>query len=50
MNDLIISFSQAGEQRKAMMMQCLDNDARVRLASIRAVKPERAEQLENVII
>ena len=32
------------------MQQCLDNDARVRLANIAAVKPEKAEQLQNIII
>ena len=32
------------------MGQCLDDAARVRLANIKAVKPEKAEQLENVII
>ena len=32
------------------MQQVLDNDARVRLANIAAVKPEKAEQLENIII
>ena len=38
------------EQRAAMMQQVLENDARVRLANIAAVKPEKAEQLENIII
>ena len=38
------------EQRSAMMQQVLDKDARVRLATIAAVKPEKAEQLENIII
>ena len=38
------------EQRSAMMAQVLENDARVRLANIAAVKPEKAEQLENIII
>ena len=38
------------EQRAAFMQQVLDNDARVRLANIAAVKPEKATQLENVII
>ena len=38
------------EQRSAMMQQVLENDARVRLANIAAVKPEKAEQLENIII
>ena len=38
------------EQRSAVMGQCLDDAARVRLANIKAVKPEKAEQLENVII
>jgi DNA-binding TFAR19-related protein (PDSD5 family) len=32
------------------MQQVLDNDARVRLANIAAVKPEKAEQLQNIII
>ena len=31
------------EQRSAMMSKVLDNDARVRLANIAAVKPEKAE-------
>tara|TARA_B110000977_G_C10585278_1_gene302132 strand:+ start:170 stop:319 length:150 start_codon:yes stop_codon:yes gene_type:complete len=38
------------EQRSAMMSQVLENDARVRLANIAAVKPEKAEILENIII
>ena len=38
------------EQRSAMMAQVLENDARERLANIAAVKPEKAEQLENIII
>jgi DNA-binding TFAR19-related protein (PDSD5 family) len=33
-----------------MMMQCLEEDARVRLANIASVKPEKAEQLQNIII
>ena len=32
------------------MQQVLENDARVRLANIAAVKPEKAEQLQNIII
>ena len=32
------------------MQQVLDDAARVRLANIAAVKPEKAEQLENIII
>ena len=43
-------FSAMKEQRSAVMAQCLDDSARVRLANIRAVKPEKAEQLENVVI
>ena len=38
------------EQRAAMMQQVLENDARVRLANIAAVKPQKAEQLQNIII
>ena len=33
-----------------MMQQVLENDARVRLANIAAVKPQKAEQLQNIII
>lgn len=33
-----------------MMQQCLDDAARVRLSNIAAVKPDKAEQLENIII
>ena len=40
----------AKEQRSAMMSQVLESDARVRLANIAAVKPEKAEILENIII
>ena len=36
---------QIKEQRSAVMQQVLENDARVRLANIAAVKPEKAEQL-----
>ncbi len=32
------------------MQQVLDNYARVRLANIAAVKPEKAEQLQNIIL
>ena len=38
------------EQRSAMMSQVLDADARSRLANIAAIKPQKAEQLENIII
>ena len=38
------------EQRAAVMQQVLHNDARIRLSNIAAVKPEKAEQLENIII
>ena len=38
------------EQRNAFMNQVLEPDARVRLANIQAVKPEKATQLQNVII
>ena len=33
-----------------MMAAYLDDSARVRLSNIRAVKPEKAEALENIII
>uniref|UniRef100_A0A7S3FTF1 Programmed cell death protein 5 n=1 Tax=Strombidium rassoulzadegani TaxID=1082188 RepID=A0A7S3FTF1_9SPIT len=38
------------EQRAAVMQQVLENDARIRLSNIAAVKPEKAAQLENIII
>jgi DNA-binding TFAR19-related protein (PDSD5 family) len=33
-----------------MMQQILSDEARVRLGNIAAVKPDRAERLENIII
>ena len=47
---LLFVYSQAKEQRAAAVAQCLDDAAKVRLGAIAAVKPERAAQLENVII
>ena len=38
------------EQKQAMMGQVLSNEAYIRLGNIRAVKPEKAERLENIII
>mgnify|MGYP002655316878 CR=1 FL=1 len=38
------------EQRKAIVAQILTNEARVRLANIAVVKPEKAEKLEMILI
>eukprot|EP00806_Schmidingerella_arcuata_P009161 Macronucleus_9469.p1 GENE.Macronucleus_9469~~Macronucleus_9469.p1 ORF type:complete len:103 (+),score=37.90 Macronucleus_9469:1-309(+) len=38
------------EQKSAMMSQILSEEARVRLGNIAAVKPEKADRLENIII
>ena len=38
------------EQKSAMMGQILTPEAYVRLGNIAAVKPEKAERLENIII
>ena len=38
------------EQKSAIMGQILSEEARVRLGNIAAVKPEKAEHLENIII
>ena len=38
------------EQRAAVMNQLLSEEARVRLGNIAAVKPEKAERLENLIM
>ena len=38
------------EQRNAIMAQVLEPDAKERLSNIAAVKPEKAEMLQNVII
>ena len=38
------------EQKTEMVKSVLDGAAQVRLGAIRASKPEKAEQLENVII
>ena len=38
------------EQRSAMMNQLLSDEARVRLSNIMAVKPDKAERIENLII
>ena len=38
------------EQKQAMMGQVLSNEAYIRLGNIRAVKPEKADRLENIII
>lgn len=38
------------EQKAAVMDQILSAEARVRLANIAVVKPEKAEKLENIII
>lgn len=38
------------EQKTAMMQQVLSEEARVRLGAIAAVKPEKAERLENIIL
>ena len=40
----------AKEQRNAMMMQVLDEEARTRLANITAVNEPKAEQIQNIII
>ena len=40
----------AKEQRNAMMMQVLDEEARNRLANITAVNQPKAEQIQNIII
>ena len=41
---------QIREQRAAMMAQILSPEAQSRLGAIAAVKPDRAEALENIII
>ena len=38
------------EQRKAILKQILTNEASERLANISAVKPEKAEKLEMILI
>ena len=38
------------EQKQAIMSQVLDTSALTRLSNIRAVKPEKAEKLEDIII
>ena len=38
------------EQRKAILKQILTNEASERLANIAAVKPEKAEKLEVILI
>ncbi len=38
------------EQRAAVMDQILSEQARVRLANIKVVKPEKAARLEQIII
>ena len=38
------------QQRAAYMTQLLSEEARVRLGNVAAVKPEKAEKLENIII
>lgn len=38
------------EQKQAMMQQILSDEARVRLGNIAAVKPDKAEKLETIII
>lgn len=38
------------EQKQAFLTQILSDEARLRLGTIAAVKPERAEKLENIII
>ena len=38
------------EQKKSMMTQLLSPEAEQRLGNIAAVKPDKAERLENIII
>ncbi len=38
------------DQRKVIMQQLLENDARERLGTIRTVKPDKAAKLENIIL
>ena len=38
------------EQKNAYMQQILSEEARIRLGNIAAVKPDRAEKLENIIL
>ena len=38
------------EQKQAMMVQLLSDEARIRLGNIAAVKPDKAERLENIIL
>lgn len=38
------------EQKKAMLLGLLDEGARARLARIAAVKPEKAQRVENYIL
>ena len=38
------------EQKQAMMQQVLSDEARIRLGNIAAVKPDKAERLENIIL
>ena len=38
------------EQKTAMMAQLLSGEAAERLGAIRAVKPEKAEKLESIIL
>ena len=38
------------EQKQSMMQQVLSEEARIRLGNIAAVKPEKAERLENIIL
>lgn len=38
------------EQRKSLLAQILTNEAKIRLANIAVVKPEKAEKLEMILI
>ena len=41
---------QMREQRKSLLAQILTNEAKIRLANIAVVKPEKAEKLEMILI
>mmetsp|Transcript_46853 Transcript_46853/g.54299 ORF Transcript_46853/g.54299 Transcript_46853/m.54299 type:complete len:112 (+) Transcript_46853:31-366(+) len=43
-------MARAQEMRETMLKAYLDNDARERLARIKLVKPEKAQQLESHVI